>query len=94
MKTTGATLISDGWTNVQNRPMIKCLLVTGDGAMFVDGVNTSGQIKDAKVFSCFFMFSIKIVENMLFHVFYFHTHVFTSMIKSLNTLKNVYQIPL
>ena len=48
MKLTGATLISDGWSNVQNRPMINCFVVTGDGAMFVDGVDTFGQIKDAK----------------------------------------------
>lgn len=44
---TGATLVSDGWTNVQNRAIINFLLVTPDGAMFVDGVDTTGQIKDA-----------------------------------------------
>lgn len=47
LSTTGGTLVSDGWTNVQNRAIINFLLVTGDGAMFVDGVDTSGQIKDA-----------------------------------------------
>ena len=46
MSVTGATLVSDGWSNVQNRPIINCLLVTGDGAMFVDAVDTSGQTKD------------------------------------------------
>ncbi len=47
LSTTGGTLVSDGWTNVQNRAIINFLVVTGDGAMFVDGVDTSGQIKDA-----------------------------------------------
>jgi hypothetical protein len=48
MSVTGATLISDGWTNVQNRPIINYLAVTPDGAMFIDGNDTSGEHKDAK----------------------------------------------
>ena len=48
MTFTGATLISDGWTNVQNRPLINYLAVTPDGAMFIDGCDTSGEIKDAQ----------------------------------------------
>jgi len=44
---TGGTLTSDGWSNIQNRPVINCLLVTGDGAMFIDAVDTSGEVKDA-----------------------------------------------
>lgn len=47
LATQGGTLVSDGWTNVQNRPIINFLVVTADGAMFVDGVDTSGQVKDA-----------------------------------------------
>lgn len=31
----------------QNRSLINFLVVTGDGAMFIDGVDTSRQIKDA-----------------------------------------------
>jgi hypothetical protein len=45
---TGVTLVSDGWTNVQNRPIINFLIVSGDGAMFVDATDTSGAVKDAK----------------------------------------------
>ena len=41
MSVTGATLVSDGWTNVQNRPIINYLAVTPDGAMFIDGSDTS-----------------------------------------------------
>ena len=44
---TGGTLTSDGWSNIQNRPVINCLLVTGDGAMFIDAVDTSGKVKDS-----------------------------------------------
>ena len=45
---TGVTLVSDGWTNVQNCPIINFLIVNGDGVMFVDAVDTSGATKDAK----------------------------------------------
>lgn len=48
MASTGATLVSDGWTNVQNRPIINFLAVTADGAMFIDGTDTSGEQKDAQ----------------------------------------------
>jgi len=48
MCVTGATLISDGWTNVQNRPIINYLSLTPDGAMFIDGSDTSGETKDAQ----------------------------------------------
>jgi hypothetical protein len=47
MSITGTTLISDGWTNVQNRPIINFLAVTADGAMFIEGSDTSGEQKDA-----------------------------------------------
>jgi len=48
MSVTGATVVSDGWTSVQNRPIINYLAVTPDGAMFVDGTDTSGEVKDAQ----------------------------------------------
>lgn len=44
----GATLISDGWSNVQNRPIINFLLITGGEVLFVDAIDTSGATKDAK----------------------------------------------
>ena len=47
LSTTGGTLASDGWSNIQNHPVINCLLVTGDGAMFIDAVDTSGEVKDS-----------------------------------------------
>ena len=45
---TGVTLVSDGWSNVQNRPIINFLAVSADGAMFIDAVDTSGETKDGK----------------------------------------------
>ena len=47
MSSLGGTLVSDGWSNIQNRPMINCLIVTGDGTMFLDAIDTSGQTKDS-----------------------------------------------
>ena len=48
MASTGATLVSDGWTNVQNRSILNFLAVTADKAMFIDGTDTSGEQKDAQ----------------------------------------------
>lgn len=45
---TGITLVSDGWSNVQNRPIINFLAVGPDGAIFLDAVDTSGETKDGK----------------------------------------------
>lgn len=46
--TTGLTVVSDGWSNVQNRPIINFLAVTTEGAVFLDACDTSGEIKDAQ----------------------------------------------
>ncbi len=48
MAVTGATLVSDGWTSVQNRPIINYLVVTPDGEMFINATDTSGKVKDGK----------------------------------------------
>src|SRR6185436_6097850 len=42
----GVTLMSDGWTNVQNKPIINFLAATGDGCIFLNALDTSGEIKD------------------------------------------------
>lgn len=44
---TGGTLVSDGWSNVQNRSLINYLFVTGKGASFVKCTDTSGEEKSA-----------------------------------------------
>ena len=52
---TGALLISDGWTSIQNRPIINALLSTPAGCKFLKALDTSGDAKDAayiKEFVC------------------------------------------
>ena len=48
MSVHGATLVSDGWTSVQNRPIINFLLVSPDGAIFEHSCETSGCEKNAQ----------------------------------------------
>ena len=43
---TGTTQVSDRWTNIQNRAIINFLVLTRDGAIFIDGTDTSGEQKD------------------------------------------------
>lgn len=44
----GVTLVSDGWTSVQNRPIINFLMVSSEGAMFLSAIDTSGKEKNAE----------------------------------------------
>lgn len=44
---TGGTIVSDGWSDVQRRPILNILLVTPSGATFLNSVDSSGQVKDA-----------------------------------------------
>jgi hypothetical protein len=41
------TLASDGWTDVQDNPLINITQTNAAGTKFEDAVNTSGQVKDA-----------------------------------------------
>lgn len=49
---TGCTLVSDGWTNVQNRQIKNFLFVSAQGAMFEDAIDTSARSKDAEFIAC------------------------------------------
>lgn len=42
----GATLVSDGWDDASDNPLVNFLLVTDEGAEFLGSVDTTGQIKD------------------------------------------------
>ena len=53
VKETGAMLISDGWTSVQARQIVNCLLATAAGSHFIKAVDTSGHIKDAQFIADF-----------------------------------------
>lgn len=44
---TGCTIVSDGWSDVQRRPLLNILLVTPAGATFLNSIDTSGEVKNA-----------------------------------------------
>ncbi len=50
---TGSMIISDGWTSVQNRPIINALQSTLAGAGFLKAVDTSGKVKTAEYIADF-----------------------------------------
>lgn len=45
MQLNGATIVSDGWTDLNRRPLINVLLVTTNGEFFIEAVDTSGDKK-------------------------------------------------
>ena len=50
---TGLSIVSDGWSNVQNRPIINFLAVTSDGPIFLDAFNTSSEKMDNSLLQCY-----------------------------------------
>lgn len=44
----GVTLVSDGWTSVQSKPIIYILMASSEGATFLSATDTSGKEKNAK----------------------------------------------
>ena len=42
----GVTLVSDGWTNIQMKPIINFLAATPNGCIFINALDVSGQVKD------------------------------------------------
>jgi hypothetical protein len=49
----GAMIISDGWTSVQDRPILNALLSTPVGAKFLKAIDTSGETKDKEFIADF-----------------------------------------
>ncbi|XP_059077784.1 uncharacterized protein LOC131876424 [Cryptomeria japonica] len=45
---TGVTIVSDGWKDAKNRPLINVIAVSPKGAMFLRAVDCEGQIKDGQ----------------------------------------------
>ncbi|KAL0423253.1 UNVERIFIED_CONTAM: hypothetical protein Sradi_0860100 [Sesamum radiatum] len=45
-KTKGVTLVYDGWTDPQRRPLINFMAVNEGGTMFIRAVNCEGEYKD------------------------------------------------
>eukprot|EP01018_Ginkgo_biloba_P000099 Gb_18470 [translate_table: standard] len=46
-QTTGVLIISDGWTDARNRPLINVIVVCLKGSMFLNAVDCNGELKDA-----------------------------------------------
>jgi hypothetical protein len=46
-KECGCTIMSDGWSNVQNKPLLNFIVTTPKGNKFLYAVDTSGHVKDA-----------------------------------------------
>ncbi|XP_057512306.1 uncharacterized protein LOC130794414 isoform X1 [Actinidia eriantha] len=42
----GVSIVSDGWSDSQRRPLINFMAVSGGGPMFLKAVDCSGEIKD------------------------------------------------
>jgi hypothetical protein len=38
----GVSIVSDGWSDAQRRPLLNFLVVTEDGPMFLKAINTEG----------------------------------------------------
>jgi hypothetical protein len=45
---TGTTIVSDGWADVTNRPIINYILVCPKGEVFLDSTDTSGEEKTSQ----------------------------------------------
>ena len=45
------SIVSDGWTNAQRRPLINFMAASEGGPMFLQAVNCEGEYKD-KYFIC------------------------------------------
>ena len=45
-KEKGVSIVSDGWSDSQRRPLINFMAVTESGPMFLKAVDCTGEIKD------------------------------------------------
>lgn len=45
MDQSGCTIVSDGWSNVQRRPLINIMVVSPRGECFIKAVDSAGEIK-------------------------------------------------
>eukprot|EP00967_Tisochrysis_lutea_P026088 scaffold30163_cov33-Tisochrysis_lutea.AAC.1 len=58
-ESVGVTIVSDGWTNVQHKPIINALVSLPLGTYFLTALDTAGQTKDAKFIADFIIEQIK-----------------------------------
>ena len=43
----GTTIVSDGWKNCRRQPIVNLLMISSDGVVFIDCIDTTGRKKDA-----------------------------------------------
>ena len=43
----GTTVVSDGWKNCKRQPIINMVMISSDGVVFIDCIDTKGHKKDA-----------------------------------------------
>lgn len=55
----GASIVSDGWSDRQRRPLINIMAASSGGAMFIKAIDASGNIKDADYIASTFDIAIK-----------------------------------
>ena len=48
---TGVSIVSDGWRDQRNRPLINVIAICPQGAMFLKAIDCSGVEKDATIIS-------------------------------------------
>ena len=58
---TGVSIVSDGWKDCKNRPLINVIVVCPKGAMFLKAVDCEGQVKDANFIAQLLIESIEFV---------------------------------
>eukprot|EP01018_Ginkgo_biloba_P009837 Gb_26532 [translate_table: standard] len=46
-QTTGVSIVSDGWIDARNKPLINVIVVYPKGSMFLNAVDCNGELKDA-----------------------------------------------
>eukprot|EP01018_Ginkgo_biloba_P013589 Gb_33657 [translate_table: standard] len=46
-QTTGVSIVTNGWTDARNKPLINVIVVCPKGSMFLNVVDFNGELKDA-----------------------------------------------
>ena len=66
-KTSYITIVSDGWKDTRNRPLINVIAMSPKGAMFLWAIDCEGQVKDSQFISRVLIEAIEMVgsENVV-----------------------------
>ena len=59
---SGVSIVSDGWKDCRNRPLINVIVVCPKGAMFLKVVDCEGQVKDSEFISRILIDAIESVD--------------------------------